>query len=215
MKEHKTVLDSARTEIIINKSRFISHVMPVENEDAALEFIARIKQEFKDATHNVYAYILGEEMIIQRFSDDKEPSGTAGLPIIELLKKEHITNVAIVVTRYFGGIQLGSGGLIRAYSKAARLVLDKAEVSVKEIFTPIEIELAYNFWGKVQNQLETDNIRYEDPLYAEKIHLTIYKKPEEVELFVEMLMNITSSDFTYNLLPDIYLDDLKENTVTL
>lgn len=215
MKEHKTVLNHASAELIINKSRFISHALPVQDEETALEFIRGIRQDFKDATHNVYAYILGEDMIIQRFSDDREPSGTAGLPIIELLKKENITNVVIVVTRYYGGIQLGSGGLIRAYSKAARLVLQNAVIAHKEIYTPLVIELPYNFWGKVQNQLETDNTRYEDPMYAEKIKLKLYIKPHDIEYFLEMLMNITSSDFSYDLLPDVYLDALQENTITL
>lgn len=126
MKEnYRSVLSSGKTyrqkEIVINKSRFIGTSYRINSEEEALDFINMIKEEHSDATHNVYAYVLGENSNIQRFSDDGEPSGTAGVPILELIKKEDLRNVVVVSTRYFGGIKLGGGGLIRATQKVVRL----------------------------------------------------------------------------------------------
>src|SRR5699024_4890875 len=118
-------------EIIINKSRFIGYASPVESEKSAQEFIDTIKQKHKDATHNVFAYIIGQNKNIQRYSDDGEPSGTAGIPILEMMKKEDLTDTVIVVTRYFGGIKLGAGGLVRAYIKGAKCGLESANIVEK------------------------------------------------------------------------------------
>lgn len=209
MKEYKTISKYAKTELIINKSRFIGYCNPVMSEDEALDFIDKIKKEHKEASHNVFAYIIGTEMNIQRFSDDKEPSGTAGLPIIELMKKENITNLVVVVTRYYGGIQLGAGGLIRAYSKSARLVLQSAGFSFKRIYTPVKIVLDYTFWGKVQNQLEKHKYTYSEPVYAERIEFQVNVKSGQLEYFLDLITDITSSDYSYEIMKDIYIDILE------
>ena len=132
MNEYKTVFESGESTIIIEKSKFIGYSRHVETEEDALTFINEIKKKNKDATHNVSAYILGEKMNAQKYSDDGEPSGTAGIPILELMKKEELTNSAIVVTRYFGGIKLGAGGLVRAYSKSAKSTLENSLISQKK-----------------------------------------------------------------------------------
>ena len=124
MIEYKTLAKAGSDEIIIEKSRFIGYCAPVSSEEEALEFIEKIKKKHYDATHNVFAYVVGLDNNIQRYNDDGEPSGTAGVPILEVIKKEDLRNVVIVVTRYFGGIKLGTGGLIRAYTKGAKIALD-------------------------------------------------------------------------------------------
>jgi len=127
-KEYKTVLNHAVYEIDEKKSRFIASVKPVSTEDEAIRFINDLKSKYWDATHNVYAYTIGKNDEVQKFSDDGEPSGTAGKPVLETIKSKGIKNVLVVITRYFGGTLLGAGGLIRAYSESASLGLDKAGI---------------------------------------------------------------------------------------
>ena len=116
---YKTLLRRDQDEFIINKSRFIGYGCPCETEEEALAFLKQIREKHADATHNCYAYIIGANMGIMRYSDDGEPGGTAGLPIIEVMKARGVTNCCVVVTRYFGGILLGAGGLVRAYSQGS------------------------------------------------------------------------------------------------
>ncbi|MFQ9448390.1 MAG: IMPACT family protein [Christensenellales bacterium] len=129
---YKTLREENSAEFIINKSRFIGYGCPCETEEEALAFLARIRQKHKDATHNCYAYIIGLNSGIMRYSDDGEPGGTAGMPIIEVMKARGVVNCAVVVTRYFGGILLGAGGLVRAYAQGSKTALDAAGVVVME-----------------------------------------------------------------------------------
>ena len=134
MIQYKTVAKQAEAEQIIEKSRFIAYVKPVESKEEADEFIASIKAEHKSATHNVPAFVIGDQFQLQWASDDGEPQGTSGAPMVQMLVKEGITNVVIVVTRYFGGIKLGTGGLVRAYTSSAKLGLEAAGIcEVKEM----------------------------------------------------------------------------------
>ena len=128
MKAYTTVLGASEAEFTEKKSRFIGRCFPVETEDEAFAVIADVKKRHWDATHNCYAFIVGENGLTQRFSDDGEPSGTAGMPILDVIKQKGLTNTLIVVTRYFGGILLGAGGLVRAYSKAAASAVDCADM---------------------------------------------------------------------------------------
>ena len=129
LKKYKTILAQAEAEIVEKKSRFIATVRPVKTEEEARSFIDELKKKYWDATHNVFAYQIGERNEIQRFSDDGEPQGTAGMPVLNVLKGEDVKDAAIVVTRYFGGTLLGTGGLVRAYGKAAKEVLLSAGIS--------------------------------------------------------------------------------------
>lgn len=147
-----TVAGQARDEFVERRSRFIGCIMPVSTEEEALEFIGGKKTEHWDATHNVYAYILREG--IQRYSDDGEPQGTAGIPVLEVLRKEGLVDVAVVVTRYFGGVLLGAGGLVRAYSHGAKLAVDAARRKIMCRCTALALEFGYDFYGKLTHMMQ-------------------------------------------------------------
>ncbi|GKT37685.1 Impact family like protein, partial [Aduncisulcus paluster] len=150
---YKTIFDYGEAEDIINKSRFIGYAKPVETEEEAVAFVEEIKKKHKDATHNVPVYLVGEKFEIQRYSDDGEPSGTAGVPVLSMLKNEGITNLALVITRYFGGIKLGTGGLVRAYTHAAKIAVEAARVVEKKVYRELHVVLDYTLHGKFQNFL--------------------------------------------------------------
>ena len=133
--DYKTVKKGAYDEFVEKKSRFIGYVKPVTTEDEAIEFVNAVRKKHSDATHNCYAYIVRENNIM-RYSDDGEPAGTAGMPILDVLRKEDLTDVCVVVTRYFGGTLLGTGGLVRAYTKGAQVGLDAAE-RIEKLFCNI------------------------------------------------------------------------------
>ena len=134
MANFRTIHDYGCDEIIINKSKFIGYASPINSEDEAIEFINQIRKKHSDATHNVYAYVYGDNNSIQRYSDDGEPSGTAGMPVLNVIKLEDLRNVVVVVTRYFGGVKLGAGGLVRAYTKGAKIGLDNGIIVDKILF---------------------------------------------------------------------------------
>lgn len=189
MYEYLTVEKAASAEFIEKKSRFISHVMPVSKESEALEFISSIKSEFWDATHNVYAYVLRDNNI-QRYSDDGEPSGTAGIPTLDVIRKENLTDVCIVTTRYFGGTLLGAGGLVRAYTKSAKLGIDSAKV-IKRIYCfEYKITIDYPLMGKVQNAAMELGAIAGDISYTDNVVLT-YLVPHTTRGFEEKITDIT------------------------
>ncbi len=192
MGNYKTVLKTALDEITIKKSRFICHVSPVNSEEQAQQFIEQIKKQHRNATHNVPVYVIGEKFDIQRYSDDGEPSGTAGVPILDMLKKERITNVAMVVTRYFGGIKLGTGGLVRAYTQSAQIGLDAAQIVSKCEHERLHITVSYNFQGSVEHFLNnhpefiTSDIKYTDVVMFE-----VFVTNDKQMAFCDKIMKIT------------------------
>ena len=215
MNEYKTVFESGESTIIIEKSKFIGYSRHVETEEDALTFINEIKKKNKDATHNVSAYILGEKMNAQKYSDDGEPSGTAGIPILELMKKEELTNSAIVVTRYFGGIKLGAGGLVRAYSKSAKSTLENSLISQKKIFIPIEILFDYSFLGKIQNDISTRNILASKPDFEDVVKYTIYVDKEEIDSSINHINDLTSGNVIIDIKDEVLLDFVNDNFILL
>ena len=134
---------------IVNKSEFIGHAFYVESVDEAEKYISEIRDKYKDATHNCFAYIIGVDKLIQKYSDDGEPSGTAGIPILEVLRKKDLTNCLVISTRYFGGILLGAGGLVRAYTKSTVGALEESIIVKKELFYNIDIILDYVFLNQL------------------------------------------------------------------
>ena len=148
--EYRTIYQGGEDEIVEKKSRFIATVIPVENEEEALEFIEKTKKKYWDARHNCFAYVIGERGQLQRCSDDGEPNGTAGKPMLDVLLGNELRNVAVVVTRYFGGTLLGTGGLVRAYSQAVKAGLRASVVITKILGVKLHIETDYTTFGKIQ-----------------------------------------------------------------
>ncbi|MEJ8553849.1 YigZ family protein [Tepidibacter sp. Z1-5] len=205
MEQYKTIHEYGQDEVIIEKSRFIGYAKPVETEDEAREFINEIKKKHKDATHNVWAYTVGMNMDIQRYSDDGEPSGTAGIPTLEVIKKEDLRNVAVVVTRYFGGIKLGAGGLVRAYTKGAKVGLNASKIIDKILYTDIRFKIDYTLLGKVQNELMNLGYIIKEILYEDMVTIVVYSKLDEVNSVKNKIIDITSSNVEVEEKEDFYL----------
>ena len=190
-----TIKAEHQIENVINKSRFIAHIKPVADEDEAKSFIAEVKQEHKEATHNCSAYTIGNQMNIQKANDDGEPSGTAGVPMLDILKKLETHNVCVVVTRYFGGIKLGGGGLIRAYSGAVRdVIYDIGRVALKEA-VPVTVAINYDLTGKFEYELASTSFLLRDTQYTDKVSYSIHVVATEYDAFLAFLNRTTAGKF--------------------
>lgn len=190
-----TVKQEHTFENVINKSRFIAHIKPVSSEDEAKSFINEIKTQHKDATHNCSAYTVGPEMNIQKANDDGEPSGTAGVPMLEILKKLDIHDTCVVVTRYFGGIKLGGGGLIRAYSGAVRdVIYDIGRVELRAAI-PVTVTLNYDQTGKFEYELESTSYMLRNQNYTDKVSYEIDVVQTEYDDFIEFLNKTTAGNY--------------------
>lgn len=186
MESFLTVKGFSEASLLINKSQFTAYTARVENEQEALAFIDSIKKKHWDATHNCSAYVLAGIPCLQKADDDGEPSGTAGKPILEVLHNRKLKNTAIVVTRYFGGIKLGAGGLIRAYSKAASLGVDAAKIVQRSLFKQYLVEIDYTLLGSVENQLRQHNYLVKDKTFTDKVSLVVLEKKGEENLSAQM-----------------------------
>lgn len=193
MENYRTIRENGIHEIEIKKSRFICHLKRVESEEEAQAFIEEIKKEHWKATHNCSAYTIGMNDDIQRAHDDGEPSGTAGVPMLEIFLKRELKNVAAVVTRYFGGIKLGAGGLIRAYGGAVNEAVDQIGVVERQLQRLIDVTVTYSQSGKVENSLREANYTIQDTLYAENITYQCVVPLEKEEKFIEDITNWTSA----------------------
>ena len=171
--EYRTIYQGGEDEIVEKKSRFIATVIPVENEEEALEFIEKTKKKYWDARHNCFAYVIGERGQLQRCSDDGEPNGTAGKPMLDVLLGNELRNVAVVVTRYFGGTLLGTGGLVRAYSQAVKAGLRASVVITKILGVKLHIETDYTTFGKIQYILAQRELKILDTVYTDKVELEV------------------------------------------
>lgn len=207
MELYKTVRKQAEAVQVIDKSRFIAHVCPVESREEADAFLAEIREKYKDATHNVPAMVIGDKSQIQWASDDGEPQGTSGAPMVQMMVKEGMTNLIVVVTRYFGGIKLGTGGLVRAYTSSAKLGLEAAGVcSVREM-AELTVKIDYPYLAKIQNmaseQLDLEeadregeenlsNFRIANIQYTDKIDMQIQTFPGSLKNVELLFQNITS-----------------------
>lgn len=194
MKLYNTVMKEASAEQIIERSRFIAHVKPVSSREEADYFISQIKKEYRDATHNVPAMVIGDKMQIQWASDDGEPQGTSGAPIIKMITAAEITDVAVVVTRYFGGIKLGTGGLARAYTSSARLGIDAAGLCRVENRLCLTVEFDYTYLAKIKS-MEGSFFNISDIRYAEKVEADIICEPEKKEETEAFLADFTGGRF--------------------
>src|SRR5690625_2800370 len=192
--KYYTVNKSGSTELIIQKSRFIGYIKRVESEEAAQKFIDDIKKKHYDATHNCSAYIIGEHDQIQKANDDGEPSGTAGVPMLEVLKQQKLKDTVIVVTRYFGGIKLGAGGLIRAYGSTTSQTIKSIGIVQRQLVQGISIKTDYTMLGKLENELRNSEHILDSIDYQDHVDFLVYVKKQAVETFKEWIIDHTSDE---------------------
>ncbi|MBC1589311.1 YigZ family protein [Listeria welshimeri] len=183
LNHYLTIQSDGKHEIIIEKSRFICHIMRVTTESEAQTFIQTIKKEHRDATHNCSAYIIGENDQFQKAHDDGEPSGTAGVPMLEVLKKKKLKNIAVVVTRYFGGTKLGAGGLVRAYGSAVSETIQTIGIVECTLATIIKCSFAYSLVGKIENALEQKNYQISDKEFTDKVVFHVFVDNDDIPHF--------------------------------
>ncbi|TCN26732.1 YigZ family protein [Mesobacillus foraminis] len=187
-----TVKGYGENEIIIQKSRFIAYIDRAETEEEAQEFIQKIKKQNWDATHNCSAYLIGEQDHIQKANDDGEPSGTAGVPILEVLKKKKLKDTVVVITRYFGGIKLGAGGLIRAYGKATSEGLAATGIVERKLMAIMHTTIDYTLLGKVENELRSSIYTIKDIHYQDKVEIEAYVEENQTESFTAWMVELTN-----------------------
>ena len=193
MKPYKTFMTRAEDEFIINKSRFIGYGCPCETEEEALAFLKEIREKHADATHNCYAYIIGPNMGIMRYSDDGEPGGTAGMPIIEVMKARGVVNCAVVVTRYFGGTLLGANGLVRAYAASAAQALGAA--GIYDMLPRAQLLCAFTYadWARVEPVIRKyDGVQVGEVEYAADVTVPVELCPEDIDDLKGTLMERTA-----------------------
>ncbi len=195
-------------EILIQKSRFITYVDRAESEEEAQAFIQSIKKKHYDATHNCSAYMIGDNDEIQKANDDGEPGGTAGVPMLEVLKKRELKNTVVVVTRYFGGIKLGAGGLIRAYSSATSEGIDAVGVVKRTLMQVVYATYDYTHHGKIENAIQTSPYKQKEANYLEQVEMGIYVESGKKEEFVEWMTNLTNGEAKFRTGDVEYLEKL-------
>lgn len=204
MNQFRSILKEAKFELVEKKSKFIGSVCPVKSENEALEFIKKVGSIHRDASHNVFAYIISGPTEIQKASDDGEPQGTAGIPVLEVIKRERLTNVCIVVTRYFGGILLGAGGLIRAYSSAARGGLEAGSICTMSLFTVFSVFINYPALGKVQNIVTTLGNTILNIEYTESVKIFVKSKYDMVENTISKIIESTNGEAVIKRIENLY-----------
>lgn len=207
MIEYRTIIGEYEFEEEIKKSRFITHIKQCETEQESIDFIEKIRSQNRTATHNCYSYINGENMITQRYSDDGEPQGTAGIPMLEVLKKEGITNICAVVTRYFGGIKLGASGLIRAYGSGVSNALKNIKIIDMKFYYELEVKFDYVFLGKIDNYIQNYGFNLKSRYYEDKIINIFYIKKDQLDNFKNNLVEFTSGNIEINELKYLLLPE--------
>lgn len=194
-KDYKTVLENASDEFVEKRSRFIGYCKPVKTEQEAIGFINEKRSEHWNATHNVYAYSLREGNI-KRYSDDGEPSGTAGMPVLDVIVKNEIFDVVVVVTRYFGGVLLGTGGLVRAYSHGSKIAVEAAKPVIMQNCLVCEARCAYNQYGKVSSLIIGVGAAVDDTVYESDVLVKFHIKPDLLGTLNKKLADATSGEVT-------------------
>ena len=189
--DYKTLKTAASDEFIVNKSRFIGYASPCETEEEALAFLKSIREKHKDATHNCYAYVIGQNAGIMRYNDDGEPGGTAGMPMMEVIKARGVVNCCVVVTRYFGGILLGAGGLVRAYSHGCAIALNAAQVVKMEESQRILLDVSYPLWDRVNHALKSLPQITEETNFGVSVEATLLIRKKDVDTVTQKLTALT------------------------
>ncbi|MCM3567397.1 YigZ family protein [Neobacillus mesonae] len=207
LKNYYTVKEYGEHEIIIQKSRFIAQIKRAETETEAQEFIQEIKKKHWNATHNCSAYLIGEHNQIQKANDDGEPSGTAGVPILEVLKKKNLKDTVVVVTRYFGGIKLGAGGLIRAYGKAASEGLQTTGIVERKLTQVIHVKIDYTWLGKIEKELRASEHKVKEIHYLDIVEIETFVTESLVQDFSDWMIELTNGQCTIQKGETVYLEE--------
>ena len=202
---YKTVKKYAQTMLVEKKSKFIASVSPVGDEEEALEFLKTIKSKYPDATHNVYAYIIDENNIF-RYSDDGEPGGTAGMPVLDTIRKEGLVDVCVVVTRYFGGTLLGTGGLVHAYGASAKQGLLESGIITRALCNIVSVVVDYTLVGKLQYMISSENLLLEDTVYGNDVTFYVCCRLGDTEDFLKKVTDITNGRGICNVIEQKYVD---------
>lgn len=206
LSHYYTVKGYGEHEIIIQKSRFICYTQRATTEDEAIHFIQQIKKKHHDANHNCSAYLIGEHDHIQKANDDGEPSGTAGVPMLEVLKKKNLKDTVVVVTRYFGGIKLGGGGLIRAYGKSVSEGLQAAGIVERKLMRVVHTKIDYTWLGKVENEIRNSPSTLKEIHYLNDVEVEVYVDTEKTENYIEWMTNLTNGKGIITLGEQSYFD---------
>ena len=191
MESYTTILEHASFEYVDRKSVFIGEAMPVKTEDEAVTFIEHCRKKYSDANHHVYAYVIRENSLL-RYSDDREPQGTAGMPVLDAIRKKGCTDAVVVVTRYFGGTLLGTGGLVRAYTAAAVGALDSAQIITYDVYCVFNINTTYSDYQKIMPVFEEYSMRQESIRYTDGVEVVGRVLKKDSEAFTDKLTQITS-----------------------
>ena len=202
MESYTTLGQYSAEEYIVKKSRFIGYAKPVKSEQDALCFIEEIRKKHWDATHNVYAYALREGSI-KRFSDDGEPQGTAGMPVLNVITQEDISDCVVVVTRYFGGILLGGGGLVRAYSHSAKLAIDAAGVVTLVPWLVLNISCDYNLYGKIETLIRDLGGVVQDTAFTDNVNISFRIEKDILNSFDKKLKDLTNGKVDFQVIEEV------------
>jgi uncharacterized YigZ family protein len=203
-----TVKGYGEHEIEIQKSRFIAYIERAETEEQAQDFIQKIKKKNWNATHNCSAYMIGENDQIQKANDDGEPSGTAGVPILEVLKKKHLKDTVVVITRYFGGIKLGAGGLIRAYGKATSEGIAATGVVERKLMRIMHTNIDYTWLGKVENELRSSIYILKEIHYLDNVEVETFVEESQTDAFIEWMTEMTNGQAKVKAGEVIYMEEI-------
>lgn len=201
-----TIKDFSEASFVEKNSEFIGHICPVSSNDEAVAFIEQIKSQHRKARHNVYAYIVRNDNI-SRYSDDGEPQGTAGIPVLEVLKKNNLTDVCCVVTRYFGGILLGGGGLLRAYSHSAGIAVESAHILNMNECRKIIVDTDYNMYGKISYNLPEFHVKMINSDFSENVKLEMFVKTELCSSLADKITDITNGKVSVKIDDKIIFED--------
>lgn len=204
--QYRMLSKGAQAELVEKKSRFIATIRPVSSEEEAVAFIEEMKKKYYDARHNCSAFVIGSKGELTRSSDDGEPSGTAGRPMLEVLTGSGIRNIAAVVTRYFGGVLLGTGGLVRAYSGAVKMALEQCETIMRRYGVQMLIKTDYNGVGKIQYLLGSKDVVIQDSVYAADVQMTVMVPIEEYDRLCKELVEATNGRVGLEEVEKLYYD---------
>ena len=206
---YKTVERESETLIVEKKSKFISHVKPVDTEADALEYLNKIRSEYPDATHNVYAYVIDENNIF-RYSDDGEPGGTAGMPVLDTIRNAGLVDVVVVVTRYFGGTLLGTGGLVRAYSASAKEGLCESGIITRIMCDIISVKTEYDLVGKMQYHFTTKGYTVTDTVYENDVTFFVASPKADTDSLIKELIEVTNGRAEIEKVAEKYINKGEE-----